>query len=183
MDSRKWHWKTNTHTLSKWTPYKNIVGNFVLCLIIMQVSVIYLEAGIAKMSHEEWRNGTSLFYWFDNATFGAPHYISWLIKPIISNEFILPLMTHGVMIFELFLFAGIFATKKVRRLLLKAGIIFHVGIIIVHGIFGFAIVMFGALVMFLAYDMDLKFTKRIRRFGRLILARFSPNKHTQIPNL
>lgn len=180
LDSRKWHWRTNVTGKSHYSPYKNIIGNFVICLVILQVSIIYLDASITKMAQEEWKNGTALYYWFDNEVFGAPNYVNWIIKPVISNEIVLPIMTHGVMIFELLLFAGIFATKRIRRILLKTGIVFHIGIIIVHGIFGFAIVMFGALIMFLAYDMDLKLTKRIRRFGRFLSAQIEVNLRKSI---
>ena len=165
LDSRKWHWVTNTNKDDPWLPYKNIMGNFILCLIVIQVSIIYFEAGIAKMSVPEWRNGTALYYWFNNGVFGVPEYLSWVIKPIISSEILLPIFTHGVMVFEVLLFAGILATKKVRRFLLKLGFLFHLGIIFIHGIFGFSIVMWGALVIYLAYDVELGVTKRIRRFA------------------
>lgn len=151
MDDRKWHWTvvdiSQNDTLSK--KAKRMVAISAYQIVRIQVAVIYLHAAVAKCSVPEWANGTALFYWFNDEMFGLSYLVKPIISPLINNGYTLTLFTWSIVILEFFLFAGLFMKPKYRRTLLFFGIVFHAGIALVHGLISFALIMIGALVIFL----------------------------------
>ena len=145
-DPRKNHWHKTDKKIS--LNLNMIILSFFI-IIRLQVSLVYLQAGIAKAFETEWADGTALYYWFTNPVFGAVDYIYWFLEPFLKNGLTLTFLTWSVMIFEVFLFLGLFIEKKWRPYLLVAGITFHFGIIIVHGLVSFFCSMTAALILFL----------------------------------
>src|SRR5207248_1861134 len=122
------------------------IGNLVMLLIRIQVIVLYLIAAVRKLYIKEWFNGTAEYYWLTNTSFGGPHYLMWLIRPLALNPIVISLLTWGTILFELLLCAGIFFKPNARIQLLKAGIIFHFLIFIFMGFGSFFFAMSGSLV-------------------------------------
>ena len=65
---------------------------------------------------------------------------------------------------EVILFAGFFREIKHRKKLLIIGMLFHLGIVFVHGLFGFFFAMAAALILYLwpvhqAFKMPSRFKK------------------------
>ena len=58
-------------------------------------------------------------------------------------------MTWGALGVELALFLGLVMDRRYRPALMVAGVIFHAGIAIVHGLVTFALVMIASLVLYL----------------------------------
>ncbi|MFP9114343.1 sporulation-delaying protein SdpB family protein [Flavobacterium sp. RHBU_3] len=172
MDDRKWHWTevriTQDDKLSK--KAKRLVAISAYQVIRIQVAVIYLHAAVAKCSVPEWANGTALFYWFNDEMFGLSYLVKPIISPLINNGYTLTLFTWSIVILEFFLFAGLFMKPKYRRTLLFFGIVFHAGIALVHGLISFALIMIGALVIFLQpIDQNIV---RVRK--KAVNSRFKP---------
>ncbi|GEN77485.1 hypothetical protein [Chryseobacterium hagamense] len=131
----------------------NIFFNVYFFLIYIQVAGIYLHAGIGKLyTTDEWRNGTCLYYWFTNNVFGAPVIFQNIYNFFTLSKFA-PIYTWLIIIFELGLFACILATnKKIRYSFMIAGILFHLGISLTHGLITFFFSMFAALILYLDSD-------------------------------
>ena len=55
----------------------------------------------------------------------------------------------GDVVLEFLLFAALLAPKKYWKWFLVAGIVFHLSIAVVIGLYSFATVMFAALILFL----------------------------------
>jgi antimicrobial peptide system SdpB family protein len=156
-DPRKNHWHK---TDKKVNLNLNLVVLSFFVIIRLQVSIVYLQAGIAKAFVTEWADGTALYYWFTNPVFGAVDYIFWFIKPLLQNGLTLTFLTWSVMIFEVFLFLGLFIEKKWRPYLLVLGILFHFGIIVIHGLVSFFCSMTAALILYLRpVDESFDFSK------------------------
>lgn len=149
-DCRKNHWavyKEDTGTiLHSW---KSIVAQTTFVVIKIQVALIYLNSAGAKLLIEEWTNGTAIYYWFSHPVFGYPQTIAFLLDPLISNPFIVTLLTWSVIIFEFILFAGLFMSEKNKKYLLICGILFHFAIAVVHGLVSFSLVMSTCLILYL----------------------------------
>ncbi len=129
--------------------YKNVFFNVYFILICLQVSVIYLHAGVGKLYNAEWREGTCVYYWFTNNVFGAPVFLQKFYN-LITLSNLSPIFTWSIMIFELGLFACILATDKTIKLIfLLLGLFFHFGIAITHGLISFFFSMAGALILYL----------------------------------
>tara|TARA_R110002033_G_C3880145_1_gene237964 strand:- start:85 stop:993 length:909 start_codon:yes stop_codon:yes gene_type:complete len=144
-DKRKNHW-------SKTNPYQsplNLFGLFSIWAIRLQVAVIYFHASVGKIPENEWSNGTAIYYWFNHSVFGMPIWFSSFVNQILSNSIMVSFATYGVIILEVMLFLGLTASIKYRKRLLILGLIFHLNIIIFHGIFSFFFSISAGLILFL----------------------------------
>ena len=145
-DPRKNHW----HILKvKRISPKNLLAILSVWLIRLQVAVIYFDASVGKFPAEEWANGTALYYWLNHSSFGITDIWRPLLNPILSDVFILPLMTYGVMLLELALFLALLASVKYRKRILPFALGFHFFIIIFHGIFSFFFSIAAAAILYL----------------------------------
>lgn len=145
--------------VNQWSEVKNIITplrkginvffNIYFFLILLQVAVIYLHAGIGKLYNDEWKNGSCMYYWISNNVFGAPKWIQYFLKPF-TLSFFAPIISWSVIFLELGLFACILSTsRKIKKTFLLLGIFFHLNIMIVHGLVTFFFAMFGSLILYL----------------------------------
>lgn len=147
IDNNKNHWFENN------TPNKifTYLKNSIFLLISIQVCAIYLHAFIGKLFVEEWKNGTAIYYWLTHNHFGVNPIFKNLTISILSNKFIVILITWGTLLLEFLLSSCILLSKndKKRYLFLFLGIIFHFSIIIIHGLVSFFFTMSAALFLYL----------------------------------
>lgn len=149
FDNRLNQWKTSKHINTKARKAINVFFNTYYFLILLQVAVIYLHAGIGKLYNNEWRDGTCAYYWFTNNIFGAPSYLQKLYSIITLSSFT-PIITWSVIILELGLFACILASNiKLKKIFLIIGLLFHFSILITHGLVTFFFSMASALILYL----------------------------------
>jgi antimicrobial peptide system SdpB family protein len=164
-DNRKNHWsKSNISNEEVSNKYVNILNYGFYTIIRIQVSLLYFEAAIGKFKVDEWNNGTSVYYWLNQAWFGAPNYIKPIVDVIIENKYGVTILTWGVIVFELILFMGLFMSYKRRRILLFFGVVFHFSFLVLLGLFSFYFAMFGALVLYLGniqYEFNFQVNKLI----------------------
>ncbi|ASZ11347.1 hypothetical protein KTO58_18420 [Chitinophaga pendula] len=151
-DPRKNHWYAiNYETLSaRFAAERKLIANCFHKLIRIQVAVIYFHAAAGKMPVEQWADGTAVYYWFNNPTFGMCEWMRTILMPLLVNPFTVVLITWGVIGFEWLLFMGMSMHKRYRVYLLIAALLFHFGIIAIHGLFSFFLAMAGALLLYLA---------------------------------
>lgn len=152
LDPRKWHWKNHVIDMKNITWKKDLsiwCAASTYFIIRLQVALIYFNAAVEKFKVDEWLNGTALYYWFLNPYMGANEAMTFLLKPLITHHLITPLLTWGTLLFELMLFLGIALPARYRIMLLKSGILFHLIIAFVHGLFPFFFSMTAALILFL----------------------------------
>ncbi|MEF8939163.1 MAG: sporulation-delaying protein SdpB family protein [Salinivenus sp.] len=151
-DDRRWHWSTRSTEkmgASTWEMSKRFLAMSAWIIIRIQVAGIYLHAAIGKMAIDEWANGTALYYWFTHPSFGVANWLEPVVMPLVSNGIIVSLLTWSVILFELTLFTGLVMAKHWWRKLMIAGVLFHAGIAVFHGLITFMFAMLGALVLFL----------------------------------
>ena len=157
-DKRKNHW---CKIIPFYSPY-SLMGVFSVYIIRLQMAVVYFHAAVGKFNVEEWANGTALYYWLNHSFFGSPDFIIPSINFILSNKWINPILTYSVLIFELLLFLAFTASIKYRKRILTFGIIFHLSIVFLHGIFSFFFAMVAGLIIYLYpsnESINLKFFK------------------------
>jgi antimicrobial peptide system SdpB family protein len=153
VDVRRWHWQqslaTETSEYSGVERGRRMFAGFALSMIRLQIAVIYLHAAVAKSAVPEWMNGTALYYWFTDPTFGAPSWLEPAVRILVTHGTALTLLTWSVVALEFSLFAGLFAKDRYLPILLVTGAFFHLGIALIHGLISFSIIMLGALILFL----------------------------------
>lgn len=149
MDPRRSHWGPGGPWPSDW--WGNLragLGGATLWVLRLQVAFVYLNAAASKWGETEWSNGTALYYWFADPSFGFTPTLQVILGSLMHDGFVVSTMTWGVIAFEFVLFAGLFIQAKLaRHILLGLGIMFHLGIAFVHGLPSFVLIMFGALIL------------------------------------
>ncbi len=158
-DNRVNHWnkpKQSNRSLVKffiWSVY---------AIIILQVSIIYLHASTAKLSVNEWLNGTAVYYWFTHNVFGVSEFLRPMTYSLLSNTVIVVLISWGTIILELLLFGWLFMKRNNWnwKFLFLMAFSFHFCIAMVHGLFSFFLSMVGALTLyFFPKNIHLNFKK------------------------
>lgn len=149
-DSRGWHWQAPTAicTALRGRITSDIAWSAII-VVRVQIAVVYLHAAVGKLKVQEWTNGTALYYWFSHSVFGGPKWLQPIVDPIVTNAIGVTTLTWSVIALELLLAGGLFVERRYRPLLLYLALIFHVGILFVHGLASFSIGMAGALVLYL----------------------------------
>lgn len=149
-DSRKWHWDAPLQPkMTLGDDLARLVAMVSLIVIRVQVAGIYMHAAIGKFEVEEWANGTALYYWALSPIFGAYGFVATVLRPVVVNAFGVTVLTWSVLAIEYFLSAALLMPKRLWRVFLVLGIALHAGIILVHGLVTFSMVMFAALVLYL----------------------------------
>jgi antimicrobial peptide system SdpB family protein len=163
-DPRRWHWGPPP---LKRAPAAQIVTRVAVGLVRLQVAGIYFHAAVGKVRVEDWANGTALYYWTRHPLVGATGLFASLLSPLTMNAVSLSLLTWGVVALEFALAGGLIAGPRLRRALLVAGVVLHLGILFVHGLVSFSLVMIAALILFLhPVDQPFALPVFLGRFSR-----------------
>lgn len=163
LDRRLNHWNGEEYFKYERPEWLDFFGFTCLIVIQVQMAIVYFFAVAEKINSDEWASGTAFYYWFNHNPFGAAEPIKSLLNPIISNPYVTPLITWGVLLLEALLFGAIFMKKEHRLLMFKLGVCFHFMIIVVHGLWSFFFAMVGGLIIYLLpwdKSLNLKFWKR-----------------------
>ncbi|MFE6465468.1 sporulation-delaying protein SdpB family protein [Bacillus subtilis] len=160
-DPRKWHWSTRPiegkRTLGKITAF---ISYFV---IRIQVAVLYFHSTVAKLSQQEWVDGTAVYYFAQEKTIGFNGFFQALTKPIVTSPFVV-IPTWGTLLVQIVIFAALFAPKKHWRLILIIAVFMHEIFAVMLGLISFSIIMAGILILYLTpIDSTIQFTYIRRR--------------------
>lgn len=149
-DPRAWHWqKAPAATGTTVDDARRLVALVTLTAVRVQVAGIYFHASIGKFGVEEWTNGTALYYFTQSPIFGASGVVASVMRPVVVSAVGVTLLTWSVLVVEYLLSAALVMPKRAWGVLLALGITLHTGIILIHGLWSFSTVMFGALVLYL----------------------------------
>jgi len=130
--------------------YFKISDYLTIQVLKIQVAIIYFDAAISKLFSPNWTEGTALYYFINDPSLGATGVRLDLLNIFFDFPLLLVISTYSVIIIELFLVISIFIKSTyLKHKLFILGIIFHILIFLVFGIFTFVIAMFSALVLLL----------------------------------
>ncbi|MDC0741950.1 sporulation-delaying protein SdpB family protein [Polyangium mundeleinium] len=149
-DPRRWHWEeappasgTTGDTVAR------LVARSSAWAIRVQVAIIYFHAAVGKMSVQEWVDGTVLYYWFTDPHIGAAPWLMPFVQGFVDHGALLALTTWSVLVIEFLLAAALVMDRRFWPPVFALGITLHAGILVVHGLFTFAVTMMAALVLYL----------------------------------
>jgi antimicrobial peptide system SdpB family protein len=146
-DPRRWHWQRPPEGTVAGTG--RVVAYACLVLAQLQMAVLYFQASVAKLGVREWADGTAMFYWFRNQTFGAPGWLRPLTDAVTSSAFSVSLLTWASIAIEFALAVAILLRPPAKRLLLVAGLLFHDAIAVSMGLISFDVAMSAGLLLYL----------------------------------
>ncbi|MFE2294294.1 sporulation-delaying protein SdpB family protein [Streptomyces sp. NPDC059452] len=147
-DPRRWHWQappphTDTSAYRSWA----LIGTSGLVMLRLQMSLVYFNASVAKLPHAEWYDGSAMWYWSTNASFGAPPWLDAFVRPVVSTSLGVALMTWLPLLIELSLAAALLLPQRIRYQALWAGLLFHASIGLMMGLWSFGLAMAGGLIV------------------------------------
>jgi antimicrobial peptide system SdpB family protein len=148
-DKRLNHWGT-TELFNYNRPYfLEYFAYSSLCMIQIQMAVLYFFASAEKIKVAEWRDGSAFYYWFNHVPFGANEGVNFTFSSVVNSQAMGPIISWSVIALEAILFAALFMDYGKRKVLLYFALIFHLLIIVVHGLASFFFAIAGGLVLYL----------------------------------
>ncbi len=146
LDHRKWHWQDS----KDFGENRKFVGNLVLLIITVQMSMIYLNAVTDKVySTEEWKIGSAFYYYVNDPFFSYPDWMNPMMEKLLGTPLFVSSITWGTLLLEMLLFGVLFSSNDKRRLLFPIAVIFHFMIILFLGLVSFFFAMVGGLIIYL----------------------------------
>lgn len=177
-DSRSWHWaRPPDHDADH--DIQRVIAATALTLLRLQLFGIYLDACIAKLGVREWQDGTDLYYWLHDPSFGPPGWLHPITDLVVSSSAGVSALTWGTLVLEFSLAMGIVASRRLRRVLLPAGVLLHIGIALAMGLVSFGLAMIAGLICYLR-PLDEPFPIRKPTMARAARARLR-RVHTHVP--
>ncbi|WP_079154721.1 sporulation-delaying protein SdpB family protein [Streptomyces subrutilus] len=167
-DPRRWHWQPQprpdeTASRRTWA----LIGVSAITLARIQMSVLYFQSCVAKLPHAEWADGSALYYWINNHAFGAPGWLRPALNAVAENPVGVAALTWSPLVLEIVLAAALLLPQRVRWMLLPVGVLFHLGIAVVMGLWSFAFAMWAGLLLLLTpYGHDPRLALPRRRQKR-----------------
>lgn len=147
-DPRKWHWRpTEPDRVTSFTA--STVAFAGLFLVRLQVAVIYLDAGIAKLGVPQWADGTAMYYWFHSVLFAPPPWLTPITSRVTDSPLGVTMLTWGAVALEIALGLALLLPRRARLTLLGLGLLLHDCIALTMGLISFDFAMSAALVLYL----------------------------------
>ncbi|UQI46482.1 hypothetical protein M1P56_20080 [Streptomyces sp. HU2014] len=153
-DGRRWHWQTpeaptadapSTRATRGWA----LLGTSAWTVARLQMAFLYFQASVAKLPHTEWADGSAMYYWANNSSFGFPVWLRPLTDPVVYSPVGIAALTWLPVALELALAAALLMPQRRRWALLPLGIAFHLGIAVLMGLWSFAFAMWAGLFLLL----------------------------------
>jgi antimicrobial peptide system SdpB family protein len=158
FDYRSNHWISESVITNKYHNY--IIGRLLL-LISVQMGILYLDSGIEKLNVREWSDGTAIYYWFNNNIFGLNDWLFDLLKPILSQKYIIVFSSWSVICLEIMMFGCLFSSQNYKYIMLCFSLVFHFLIMLIHGLPCFFLSMVASLIIYLN-DFNLTISQNIK---------------------
>lgn len=98
-----------------------------LCLVVAQLCLVYLGAGLYKVQGNLWQNGTAMYYPVSSEAYGI---FPWLSNLITMNSWVVSLITYVTVVAQI-AFPFMLFDKISRRIALVLILGMHSGIAIV----------------------------------------------------
>ncbi|MNW51232.1 Sporulation-delaying protein SdpB [compost metagenome] len=117
-----------------------VLHNLALCLVVAQLCLVYLEAGLYKVQGKLWQNGTAMYYPVSSEAYGV---FPWLSELITANSWAVALITYVTVIAQI-AFPFMLFHKISRRIALITILGMHIGIAVVMGLPFFSGIMASA---------------------------------------
>jgi antimicrobial peptide system SdpB family protein len=117
-----------------WGQVRTISAFLGMALIKVQVSWLYLQSGIAKLGQTAWLDGTAMYYWARNGTFGAPTWSRDTVYWLTSQPIFEAGMSWGPIVIEVTAGISLILHYRLKQIILFAGIFLHLFIGLIIGL-------------------------------------------------
>jgi antimicrobial peptide system SdpB family protein len=143
-DNRTWQWSPPSKPLHQ---SAHAIAYAAFWAVRLQLAYIYLDTAISKFGVADWANGTAEYYFLRDNMFGVAKPWDGLLLTLSKYPLIVVGMTWGALVVELLIAVCILGSDRWRRVGLALDILLHGSIILLMGLWSFALVMIGCSVV------------------------------------
>lgn len=144
-DSRLWHWqrpsrrgKSEALSAVAWA------GSW---MVRVQIAYIYLHSGLAKLSVEQWADGTATYYVSRMEYFGSGGLFADVFRELLSVPLFALSSTWGTIVIEVIIAIMIVSNKSpLAKIALALSAFVHIWIALMIGIISFAFIMVASVM-------------------------------------
>jgi hypothetical protein len=148
-------------TNAYWNAIKITIANLTFLAIKLQVVFLYLVASYYKMQGQTWIDGTAFYYVLYNDMY-THHFFT---EHFIDNTLVINAVSWFTLLFQLF-FPILVWIKKIKNVMLMAGVFLHLMIAWVMGIVDFGIIM---ILMYTLFNSETFNTRLLSFFKKPLM--------------
>jgi hypothetical protein len=115
-----------------------MLHNFALAACLLQLAVVYFEAGFYKIQGHVWSNGTAIYYILRSSSYSLPGWSDF----VWQSSALVTLGTYGTILFEI-MHPFLMWHPKLKYLIFSGAVLLHAGIGVLMGLVWFAFTMIG----------------------------------------
>jgi hypothetical protein len=115
-----------------------MLHNFAITACMLQLAIVYFDAGFYKIQGHVWSNGTAIYYILRSNGFALPGWSDFIWK----SAAIVTIGTYGTILFEI-MHPFLMWHRKLKYLIFTEVVFFHASIGVLMGLVWFAITMIG----------------------------------------
>lgn len=143
---RLWYWKSNQSQNPSPT-IRAAIGVGAVWALRMQISWIYVNSSLAKISVEEWQEGSAIYYIARQEFFGSGGLFGDLFLWLTAIPLLSLVITWGTILVELSIAVLILFPRNAPSAAFLLSLFLHAGIIVIMGLFSFGLIMIGAVLI------------------------------------
>jgi hypothetical protein len=147
--------------------FASLVNNTGLLLLVTQVSVVYLMAGLYKVQGELWQDGTALYYILNVPEFFLPGVTPLLVQ----SDWLMVIGAYLTVLTSVF-FPVLVLFRAGRPVAVAAMLTFHLAIALLMGLTSFALVMAAFDLLFVNAHVE-SLRRRARSLWSGVAARWT----------
>jgi antimicrobial peptide system SdpB family protein len=138
-----WHWRREVAQVPR---LRSVFAASALVAIKVQMSFLYFQASVAKLSHAEWADGTAVYYYLSAPNLGVASWLRWALD-LAAGSGLVPLLTWVPLAIEFTLALTLLTRRAARIWLLALGASFHGAIAVGMGLWSFSTIMICCLLI------------------------------------
>lgn len=142
---RLWLWRRSPQTGKPSIRISIAVG--FMWVLRVQMAWIYLNSALSKVSVPEWQEGSALYYVVRMEMFGASEPLVGVLLWLTSVPFITAIASWGTILTECTIAVLILSPGRKAAVAFLISALLHVAIIAVIGLFSFALIMIGSMLI------------------------------------
>ncbi|MEZ2371419.1 hypothetical protein [Arthrobacter sp. RCC_34] len=113
----------------------------------LQMAYIYLDSGISKLSHEDWLNGSAMYYFVRDPSFGGSGIVGEVARWASSFDLGVAVLTWAPILIEIMIAVFLLGGPQRRKAAFVTSVLLHAGIIAVIGLWSFSLIMIAAVAL------------------------------------
>jgi hypothetical protein len=134
-----------------------MLHNFAVAACLLQLGVVYFEAGFYKIQGHTWSSGTAIYYILRSNEFALPGWGDYIWR----SAALVTIGTYGTILFEI-MHPFLMWDRRLKYLIFSGAVILHASIGLLMGLVWFSVTMIGVHAILFDDDEYIRFYNWLR---------------------